>query len=66
MASPQAADLESLTPEQQEIVQQYVQVTDQNIEEAIALLQRSQWNIQVRRPAHLPHVYSSHSGLCEE
>jgi FAS-associated factor 2 len=40
-------DLGSLTDEQQAALQQYTAVTDQEIEAAVPLLQRSQWNLQV-------------------
>lgn len=40
-------DISSLTPEQQETLQNYTAVTDQNIEAAIPLLQRCEWNAQV-------------------
>lgn len=42
-------DLGELTPTQQEALQQYTDVTSQEVSEAIAVLQRSQWNVQVRR-----------------
>lgn len=41
-------DLEHLTPIQQEALQQYLDVTSQDIKDAVPLLQRSQWNVQVR------------------
>jgi hypothetical protein len=51
MADPAAddvgVDLEQLTPNQREALQQYTQVTDQDIKDAVPLLQRSQWNVQV-------------------
>ncbi|KFA76215.1 hypothetical protein S40288_07673 [Stachybotrys chartarum IBT 40288] len=40
-------DVAQLTPSQQEALQQYTQVTDQEIADAIPLLQRSQWNVQI-------------------
>jgi hypothetical protein len=42
-------DLSQLTATQQEALQQYTDVTSQEISEAIAVLQRSQWNVQVRQ-----------------
>lgn len=41
-------DLGQLSSEQQDALQQYVAVTDQEVKDAIPLLQRSQWNVQVR------------------
>lgn len=41
-----------LSPTQQEALEQYTQVTNQEAAEAIALLQRSQWNVQVRGLIH--------------
>jgi UBA-like protein len=43
-----AIDLSSLTPEQQSALEQYTAVTNQQIEDAIPLLNRTQWNVQVR------------------
>jgi FAS-associated factor 2 len=40
-------DQESLSPGQQDALQQYIQVTQQEIKDAIPLLQRSEWNVQV-------------------
>ena len=40
-------DIDHLSQSQQEALQQYTSVTDQGVEEAIPLLQRSQWNVQV-------------------
>jgi FAS-associated factor 2 len=40
-------DLGQLSPAQQEALQQYTAVTDQEVEAAIPILQRSQWNVQV-------------------
>lgn len=52
-------DLGQLTPSQQEALQQYTQVTNQEMADAIPLLQRSQWNVQVRTKAmQLPVVPS--------
>lgn len=41
-------DISDLSPEQQEALQQYTMITDQSVQDAIPLLQRSQWNAQVR------------------
>ncbi|TID17741.1 ubx domain containing protein [Venturia nashicola] len=46
MATP-GADISSLTPAQQETLQNYTAVTDQNVEAAIPLLQRCEWNLQI-------------------
>jgi FAS-associated factor 2 len=41
-------DIDQLSASQQEALQQYMQVTDQGIKDAVPILQRSQWNVQVR------------------
>jgi FAS-associated factor 2 len=48
-------DLAALTPDQQSAVEQYTAVTNQQVEDAIPLLQRTQWNVQVR--THIPPLY---------
>jgi FAS-associated factor 2 len=40
-------DLGQLSTTQQEALDQYTQVTNQEISEAIPLLRRSEWNVQV-------------------
>ncbi|KAJ4147404.1 hypothetical protein LMH87_001925 [Akanthomyces muscarius] len=40
-------DIGQLSPTQQEALQQYLAVTDQDVKDAIPLLQRSQWNVQI-------------------
>ncbi|KAL2017611.1 hypothetical protein VTK56DRAFT_1931 [Thermocarpiscus australiensis] len=40
-------DLSRLTPSQQEALQMYTDVTSQEIKDAIPLLERSQWNVQI-------------------
>ncbi|KAG6017253.1 hypothetical protein E4U43_001908 [Claviceps pusilla] len=40
-------DIGHLSPDQQEALEQYIQVTNQETQEAIPLLQRSQWNVQI-------------------
>lgn len=40
-------DVGQLSPDQQEALQQYTSVTAQDIKDAVPLLQRSQWNVQV-------------------
>jgi len=49
MASTGDFDLSQLSPSQQEALQQYTDVTSQEVQDAVPLLQRSQWNVQVRR-----------------
>jgi FAS-associated factor 2 len=43
-------DLGQLSTTQQEALDQYTQVTNQEISEAIPLLRRSEWNVQVSNP----------------
>lgn len=40
-------DMDQLSSTQQEALQQYIAVTDQDIKDAVPLLERSQWNVQV-------------------
>ena len=40
-------DLGQLTEDQQLALQQYIAVTDQQVKDAVPLLQRCQWNVQV-------------------
>lgn len=40
-------DIGQLSPSQQEALQQYIQVTNQETKDAVPLLERSQWNVQV-------------------
>ncbi|KAI0162253.1 UBX domain-containing protein [Xylariaceae sp. FL1272] len=47
MASDSAVDISQFSTEQQAALQQYTQVTDQDIKDAIPLLERSQWNVQI-------------------
>jgi FAS-associated factor 2 len=47
MATASDVDISELTPGQQEALQQYTDVTSQEIKDAVALLQRCQWNVQV-------------------
>jgi FAS-associated factor 2 len=47
MATPDI-DISQLSESQQLALQQYTSVTDQDIKAAIPLLQRSQWNVEVR------------------
>jgi FAS-associated factor 2 len=50
MASEGEFDLGSLSATQQEVLQQYTDVTSQEIKDAVPLLERSQWNVQVSMP----------------
>ncbi|KAI1080503.1 hypothetical protein F5B20DRAFT_589278 [Whalleya microplaca] len=47
MASNGDVDVSQLTPEQQSALEQYTQVTAQDIKDAVPLLERSQWNVQI-------------------
>lgn len=47
MATPGEVDIGQLSQAQQEALQQYTSVTDQEVQAAIPVLQRSQWNVQV-------------------
>jgi FAS-associated factor 2 len=40
-------DIEQLSASQREVLEQYTAVTNQELQEALPLLQRSQWNVQV-------------------
>ncbi|KAI9163614.1 UBX domain-containing protein [Paramyrothecium foliicola] len=40
-------DVGQLSPTQQEALQQYTQVTNQEVKDAVALLRRSEWNVQI-------------------
>lgn len=48
MADGVEFDLGQLSSQQQEALQQYTDVTGQEIKDAVPLLERSQWNVQVR------------------
>lgn len=47
MSSAAPVDIGQLSPSQQDALQQYTSVTDQDIAPAIPILQRAQWNVQV-------------------
>ncbi|PSR84459.1 hypothetical protein BD289DRAFT_409610 [Coniella lustricola] len=47
MASEGDFDLAQLSPSQQEALQQYIQFTNQDPKDAVPLLERSQWNVQI-------------------
>lgn len=40
-------DISELTEDQQLALQQYIAVTDQNLAQAVPLLKRCEWNVQV-------------------
>jgi hypothetical protein len=46
MAAP-AMDISGLSADQLDVLEQYTDVTHQEVEAAIPLLQRTQWNVQV-------------------
>lgn len=48
MATPGEVDIGQLSQSQQEALQQYTAVTDQEVQAAVPILQRAQWNVQVR------------------
>lgn len=50
MAGDGDFDLAQLSPSQQEALQQYTQMTNQEVKDAVPLLERSQWNVQVSLP----------------
>lgn len=50
MAEPET-DIGQLSEEQQLALEQYTAFTAQDVQSAIAILQRSQWNVQVCRVA---------------
>ena len=54
-------DTSHLTPQQQGSLEQYVQVTNQEAKDAVALLERSQWNVQVRLPLLLSAIQNAGS-----
>jgi FAS-associated factor 2 len=47
MADEVGIDIGQLSAEQQEALEQYTAVTAQEVKDAVPLLQRSQWNVQV-------------------
>ncbi|KAI1633439.1 hypothetical protein F4809DRAFT_623292 [Biscogniauxia mediterranea] len=47
MASDGGIDTSQLSPDQQSALEQYIQVTAQEPKDAVPLLQRSQWNVQI-------------------
>lgn len=47
MADDAGIDIGQLSPDQQAALEQYTAVTAQDIKDAVPLLKRSQWNVQV-------------------
>ncbi|KAI0012042.1 hypothetical protein F4779DRAFT_570173 [Xylariaceae sp. FL0662B] len=47
MTSDGDVDISRLSPEQQSALEQYTQVTAQDIKDAVPLMERSQWNVQI-------------------
>jgi len=56
MATPDV-DVNQLSESQQLALQQYTSVTDQDINSAVPLLQRSQWNVEVGFTSFLVAAY---------
>ncbi len=48
MADAPDLDLGELSAAQQEVLEQYTAVTNQEVKDAVPVLRRSEWNIQVR------------------
>lgn len=57
MADP-SNSRDDLSPSQQEALDQYMLVTNEDANAAIPLLQRSEWNVQVSDPIHPCHMLS--------
>lgn len=47
MASDTDFDVSQLSADEQQVLQQYLDVTGQSVKDAVPLLERSQWNVQV-------------------
>ena len=47
MADDAGIDIGQLSPDQQAALEQYTAVTAQDVKDAVPLLERSQWNVQV-------------------
>ncbi len=54
MASEGEFDVGTLSASQQAALQQYTDVTGQEVKDAVPLLERSQWNVQVSAPITIP------------
>lgn len=52
-----STDISQLSEEQQLALQQFTSVTDQDLDTALPLLQRCQWNAQVRLQMHCNSRY---------
>lgn len=48
MSNDPTVDIGQLSTSQQDALQQYTSVTDQDVASALPILQRAQWNVQVR------------------
>lgn len=57
MASGADTDLSQLSEPQQEALQQYIALTNQEARDAMPLLERSQWNVQVRETPALVYPF---------
>ena len=47
MATDTDFDVSQLSADEQQALQQYLDVTGQSVKDAVPLLERSQWNVQV-------------------
>jgi FAS-associated factor 2 len=65
MASEGDFDLSGLSANQQEALQQYTDVTSAEIKDAIPLLERSQWNVQVSMPPPRPVLRANWCPDCD-
>lgn len=63
MADATDFDLSQLTSGQQASLQQYTDVTGQEIKDAVPLLQRSQWNLEVCLSYGLPSPLESNCSI---
>ena len=52
MAGETGVSLDQLSAEQREVLDQYTAVTNQDVGDAVSLLERSEWNVQVSLPFH--------------
>jgi FAS-associated factor 2 len=65
MASEGDFDLSALSTSQQEALQQYTDVTSAEIKDAIPLLEKSQWNVQVSMPLLRPVLGANWYPVCD-
>ena len=61
--SSSGPDISELSDNQREALETYTAVTDQEPVEAIALLSRSQWNVQVRSSFPSPSLVALADGI---